>query len=165
MRLQLPTPAVPDPPRSEVGGVGPRLTNRLDAEPPVSNGKGRLFLPSEAAARECRADHGSQGAPDQTTRFVLNRTVRERKNLHPRTVSAVPADESQELPESDAPSNELDQAALVSDAAVVNPQGVATPVASDLNASASAGSSSSTVQLGCTPGVRNRIWIRIGQLQ
>ena len=136
MRLQLPTPAVPDSPRPEVGGVGPRLKNRLDAEPLVSNGKDdfsshlrRQRTQTEPVeTQEPAAPNDSIGAASDPVSSDDAATS---------TDSAVPADDSQELPESDTPSLELEEPDVVDEAAVLGPQGVVNPVTPALNPSVS----------------------------
>ena len=147
MRLQLPTPAVPDPPRSEAGGAGPRLKNRLDAEPPVSNG--RDDFSSHLRRQRADAEPVATRQESRSSDSIQSESDRSGSNdSTSQTASAVPADESQELPDSEAPASELEQTADVVEAAAVSPQAAGTPVASTLEASAVAGSSASALQSG-----------------
>jgi hypothetical protein len=119
-----------------VGGVGPRLKNRLDAEPLVSNGKDDFSSHLRRQRTQTEpVETQEPAAPNDSIGSASDPASSD--DAATSTDSAVPADDSQELPESDTPSLELEEPDVVDEAAVLGPQGVVNPVTPALNPSVS----------------------------
>jgi hypothetical protein len=94
MRLQLPTPATSEPPRSELGGVAPRRTGRSEAQSAIPAKESDFSSHLKQQRSEDAAIDQARTAPrieSDSTRQTSGST----SDDPTQSESAVPADDSQ----------------------------------------------------------------------